>query len=355
MLEKNLVDKLSKNELFDKVNKEDIEKISPEFFIKKVRKKDDVILEQNSKADEMYLILSGSVRVTKQMPNGKEVLIANRKENEYFGELALIEDSERSANIYAKTDVELIIIKRNIFYNLMDEFPQIKNNITKGVSAKLRQSDQIFTVLLEKYRQINEQKKQLETLNKQIEDFSKELQEKNQKLFQLAITDKMTGIYNRAYVMDHFNRDFIKSKRHGSDLACIMMDIDDFKSCNDSYGHLIGDHVLKSTAELIKKNLREEDVFGRYGGEEFLIVLPNTLINDAEKIAETIRKAIEKNEFESGSITFSITMSFGITDIASEAPQSLETMLDNADKALYSAKERGKNKVVAYSEVLLEE
>lgn len=354
MLDNELIEKLLKNELFDKIKKEDMEKLSPEFFIKKERKTDEIILEQNSKADEMYLILSGSVKVTKLMPNGKEVLIANRKKNEYFGELALIENSERSANIYAKTDVELIIIKRDKFYILMDKIPQIKNNITKGVSAKLRQSDQIFTVLLEKYRQINEQKKQLEVLNKQIEDYSKELQGKNQKLFQLAITDKLTNIYNRAYVMDHFNREFLKSKRHKIDLSCIMMDIDDFKSYNDSYGHMVGDFILKSSTEIIKKILREEDIFGRYGGEEFLIVLPNTKIKDTVKIAETIRKTIEKTEYDSGSITFNITMSFGISDITSEIPQSVEIMLDNADKALYSAKERGKNKVVAYSEIHIE-
>jgi len=355
-METDLYKLLSENEFFKDVDIEIIEKIDKSYFQIKNYKTDEQILKQNDEADEVYLIVSGKVKVVMLMPDGKEIFITYREKNDFFGEMALLEDKRRSASIYAVTSVKLIVITRDIFLLLLDSIHQINMNLTTSISAKWRKSEQIYGLLLEKFKIINTQNKKLEKLNREKENLinekeilNEELKKKNHQLYNMAITDKLTNIYNRAYIMDILSKEFTRSERHKLELSCIIIDIDHFKGFNDTYGHLIGDFTLKKTAELIKNNLRNEDVLGRYGGEEFLIVLPSTNIDGAEIIAEKIRSIVDNTEYHINDLSFKVTISLGVSNSMIDNPQTEDILLKNADVALYKAKNSGRNRIVLYS------
>ncbi|MCX5668072.1 MAG: GGDEF domain-containing protein [Candidatus Omnitrophica bacterium] len=166
---------------------------------------------------------------------------------------------------------------------------------------------------------------------------------------ELAITDSLTGLYTRRYFFERFDEELQRSKRHGFKFSFLMIDIDDFKRCNDTYGHLVGDAVLKETAHIAKGSTREIDLTARYGGEEFSIILPETDRAGAMLVAERIRKKIEENIFTAYDEKLKVTVSIGLAvypDDSQEAPDLIEA----ADKALYAAKSSGKNIVCEYKE-----
>jgi len=163
----------------------------------------------------------------------------------------------------------------------------------------------------------------------------------------LSITDQLTGLYNRRYFDDHFEMERQKVQRYNSLLCLIMIDIDHFKLINDKFGHQCGDLVLKKFSQLLKKNIRSTDILSRWGGEEFLILLPATSLENALKMAEKMRKAIEQNTFaEVGEIT----ASFGVSEVTASSNSDREAIYQ-ADKALYHAKNKGRNKVISYEKL----
>ena len=160
-------------------------------------------------------------------------------------------------------------------------------------------------------------------------------------LEKLATIDKLTSVYNR-YMIDNSLAEQIEiAKRYDKHLSVIFFDIDHFKKVNDMYGHKVGDLVLKSLAELVVSKKRKSDIFGRWGGEEFMLVLPETDIQQAEYIAQILRKETEQHYFEK---VEHITCSFGVTQIKKD--DTLDTLMKRADEALYRAKNEGRNKVV---------
>ncbi len=160
-------------------------------------------------------------------------------------------------------------------------------------------------------------------------------------LEKLATIDKLTSVYNR-YMIDISLAEQIEiAKRYDKHLSVIFFDIDHFKKVNDIYGHKAGDMVLKSLAELVKSKKRKSDIFGRWGGEEFMLVLPETDINQAAYIAQTLREEIEKQHFD---IVEHITCSFGVTEVKKN--DTIDTLMKRVDEALYRAKNEGRNKVV---------
>lgn len=179
-----------------------------------------------------------------------------------------------------------------------------------------------------------------------------EIETQREKLYQLSVTDYLTGSYNRRFILEALSKEFLKSKRYSFSLSCILLDVDNFKSINDTYGHQTGDKALKLISEIIRDMIREVDVFGRYGGEEFLIILPNTVVFDAAVVAEKIREKISLTEFatvKGGDDPFFITLSLGIADTNTNNPKTEEDLLYFADTALYQAKDNNKNQYVIYS------
>jgi len=179
------------------------------------------------------------------------------------------------------------------------------------------------------------------------------VQEANKKLEQLAITDGLTGIYNHRYFRERLEEEVLRSLRYNLPLSCALFDIDDFKKCNDNYGHLFGDAVLKEIALRIQQAVRRTDIVARYGGEEFIIIMPQTTLDGAYIQAERIRKIIKEKPFEHMGKKINITISGGVAEVVQNEVLSVEDLLRIADQCLYRAKREGKNKVIAPKNVTL--
>lgn len=163
----------------------------------------------------------------------------------------------------------------------------------------------------------------------------------SEKLGKMAYTDSLTHIYNRLHFAHFLDAEIDKVKRYGSSFSIIFFDLDNFKDVNDKYGHLVGDDVLEKVTEVVAKANRSADIFARYGGEEFIILAPETDLSGASIHAERLRNAIERYEFPTAG---HITSSFGVAEFNAEK-DNVETILERADKALYLAKEFGRNRV----------
>jgi len=163
----------------------------------------------------------------------------------------------------------------------------------------------------------------------------------------LAITDDLTGIYNRRYALQLAEREIERARRYRRSLAMILADIDHFKRVNDTYGHLVGDEVLHELAQRCQRQLRDFDILGRYGGEEFLIVLPEANAEAALGVAERLRRAIAETPFNGGDRSIQVTLSLGVVAFTQDHPD-LNEWLKQVDAALYQAKERGRNQAVLW-------
>lgn len=172
-------------------------------------------------------------------------------------------------------------------------------------------------------------------------------------VLQYATLDALTGYNNRHQFEKRLKETTAAARRQNQPLCCIMSDIDFFKKVNDTYGHAVGDCVLKNVAKTIKKELREEDIASRYGGEEFIFLLPHTKLEEAEFVAERLRKSVEKKkinieEYKIKDVKeISVTISIGVSEYGKNIKEA-ETLYKNADDALYRAKEGGRNRVVVY-------
>ena len=176
---------------------------------------------------------------------------------------------------------------------------------------------------------------------------TRELREANEKLTLLATTDSLTNSFNRRHFFERAKQEVDRTLRFSRSAVVVMMDIDDFKAINDTYGHGAGDEVIRQVANITKSNLREQDLFGRVGGEEFAIMAPESNLQDGLKLAERIRHSIEQTAIIFSNETFQVTVSIGIT-VLSPTSTSIEQLLQLADKALYQSKHSGKNKVYSY-------
>ena len=160
----------------------------------------------------------------------------------------------------------------------------------------------------------------------------------------LSLTDALTGLYNRRHLDTMLEREFLRAKRYGSDLSVAIIDIDFFKKVNDTHGHICGDYILKEVAYLILENFRKTDIIFRYGGEEFVALLTETTLEKAKIPLERLRKSVEEYPFNFKGNDIKITISGGATEIGDV--ENASEFLDNADKALYMAKENGRNQIV---------
>jgi diguanylate cyclase (GGDEF)-like protein len=174
-----------------------------------------------------------------------------------------------------------------------------------------------------------------------MEDQQDELKRVNAELKIQSITDPLTSLYNKGYFTDHLDIEIARSLRYGSSLSLVVFDIDKFKIINDSYGHLVGDDVLKTLADLCQINIRASDIFARWGGEEFVVLSPESDKENTIVFAEKLRRLIEGYSF---SIPLQVTCSFGVTEY--KEGDSADSFIHRADQALYTAKQEGRNKVV---------
>lgn len=169
----------------------------------------------------------------------------------------------------------------------------------------------------------------------------KELEEANKLLFEMSVTDGLTRIFNHRSLIGYLKKEMNTARKSKSPLSLAIFDIDDFKKINDSLGHVYGDQVLLEVANIIKRNVRDSDIVGRYGGEEFMVIFTGTSLENAAIVAERIRKAIAEFPFPQA---VSVTISGGIKQFEN---QNIRDLINQADKNLYKSKHNGKNQIIS--------
>ncbi len=197
---------------------------------------------------------------------------------------------------------------------------------------------------------------ELESKMKQVNQYALDLAEANRKLAELSIKDSLSGLYNHGYIKERLKQEIVRSQRFNHRLSLVMIDLDNFKAVNDTHGHLAGDSIIHRVGRLIAQSAGELGIAGRYGGEEFLVLLPETSATGARKLAEDIRSGVDQYGFQLTPETDSvpnrtmvhITVSLGVCTFPADADTN-SRLIAAADTALYQAKKTGKNKVVVYS------
>jgi diguanylate cyclase (GGDEF)-like protein/PAS domain S-box-containing protein len=229
---------------------------------------------------------------------------------------------------------EKIVKVLHTHYNVQGDEHQIE--IT--ASPVKNRHGEIFA-MVETHRDIMEKKSDDELVK-----LIKRLNETQTHLKHMAITDELTGLRNRRYIVERLEEEFQRAKRTGRPLSLIMLDIDHFKKINDAHGHLFGDLVLQVVSVRMKEALRKHDLIGRVGGEEFLVVCPESSLEDTVVVAERIRKVIRREAISDGVREAAVALSAGVTMLRDD-DRSSDKFFSRADTALYKAKEQGRNRV----------
>lgn len=174
-----------------------------------------------------------------------------------------------------------------------------------------------------------------------------QLTEVNATLERLSLTDALTGVFNRRYLLSHLESVFAEAKRYARPFTAVLVDLDHFKQVNDTHGHLAGDEVLRVMARRLSQSLRSADVLGRYGGEEFLVILPETPVDAAAILGERLRHTVQVLPVHFGEAAIRVTASFGMAGFHPDQKDA-HSLLEQADLALYRSKELGRNRVTQF-------
>ena len=213
-------------------------------------------------------------------------------------------------------------------------------------------------VVVDKNLRQHEVRKENERLQQQRKDMLEELRVKNlqlqesmAKLETMAATDHLTGVANRRRFAELLLRSFDEARRYGFDLSCCMCDLDHYKQLNDALGHQVGDQILQITAEVICQSLRSSDVVARYGGDEFVLLLPHTAMERAVAVGQRIRDQLAIRTGRFGEAGRRLSMSIGIASLKADGPATGDELVAMADRALIGGKERGKDRMILFGEI----
>lgn len=338
--------------------------------------------EQLYKIDNLLETLSGHIKEmqeansalsTGKLPNGETMILSTTIYNNYFGKLNLKNRVDAYTQIaselyrYEELNVEDIVIaidskSQELLIDLdkvvkvyeSEGFKKLQNLKNLEIIAWVLT---IFILLLEVifiFQPIvkkigflmDENEKVLYNLEKEVEIRTMELKEANHHLQEIASRDPMTGLRNRLTLEDDIEKAIVNFKKYQAPFALLMFDIDWFKDVNDTYGHDVGDEVIKEIASILKESVREEDKVYRAGGEEFVILLNRISLEATQKIAEKIRLLIEDKVFKLDETKFFKTISGGLYHSSLCEPKSIAYVLKIVDNALYKSKEQGRNRVI---------
>jgi len=265
---------------------------------------------------------------------------ANKKFFEYFQVSNLEEFLVKHNSILDVFKRDNNLLNKDIFEDSKNWISKLSelNEIDRTVKIENKDGeDRVFTINIDDYEQKGEH---------YVISFTDitELKEKSNLLEYQANHDQLTGLFNRQKFNEIFKKEIKREKRYNNNLSLIIFDIDNFKNFNDDFGHNVGDEVLKIISKVLLENIREHDSVARWGGEEFLVLLPQTDELGAKNVAEKIRKAIES--YKRDDIPRQITASFGVTRFKEDDNET--SVLKKADDALYKAKKEGKNRVEVF-------
>jgi diguanylate cyclase (GGDEF)-like protein len=275
----------------------------------------DVIIRQGEPNTTMFLLTNGELAVhLDAVDNEPLALIA---QGELVGELSLLDGSVASASVTAHTRCTVLAIGEETFWRLTKDSHAFALQLLLKLAERLRANNNTVSSNVKKRRMFE----------------------------RAAMFDGLTGIHNRRWLDETLHRLVKRQQQDSGHLAISLIDIDHFKKFNDTYGHDAGDHVLTSVARALAANLRPTDLVARFGGEEFVIIFPETSLQDAATVADRVRKAIssEPMETQDGTKLPSVTISMGIAEL--EAGQTVPSLLKVADSAMYRAKRAGRNQI----------
>ena len=282
-----------------------------------------ILFNEGDDGNELFIVKSGRIASFVRLPNGNRREIAEFKTGDFFGEMSIFENAPRSATCYAREKSILFSLRERDFFELILYNPDIATKIM--------------------YRMLNIATERLQEKSEFLSDMFQWGEEARRR----AITDELTGIYNRRYLDDALDEYFEKAKNSNKSMSIMMIDIDHFREINEIYSHEQVDQAIIAVVSTFKKHLREKDIFARYGGDEFTVILPETSLEDAKLIANKICRdvaALNLVEVFNGDKQ-QVTISLGIASYP-ESTEDLETLCNIADQSLYKAKEEGKNRVV---------
>ncbi|MGZ3158938.1 MAG: diguanylate cyclase [Burkholderiaceae bacterium] len=277
------------------------------------------VLDNNTKGARLFIVLRGSLGVTQTASEARlmDGTVSKILPGECVGELSVLDEESNSSSINALEESELLVIEADRLWRLIDESNGVARNMLRLLSFRIRAAN----------AQIRRRHK--------VGEFYR----------QLSMVDGLTGLQNRAWLNNHLSTMVTTSHEVGNPLSIIMIDLDHFKKFNDVHGHLMGDEALKSAARVLIDALRPRDFAVRYGGEELMVILPNTNLKAssivAERLCERMREAVVFADLNKP--LPHITASFGVATLAPK--QDAEMLMATADAALYRAKDSGRNRI----------
>ncbi len=286
------------------------------FAQKRGLKKGEVLIEQGVRRACMFLVVTGELSVHLDSVEGDPVAVITRGET--VGELSLLDGSDASAWVVARSDGLVLEVKEEDFWQLTNASHPFAVNLLIKLAERLRANNATVSSNVQKRRQYE----------------------------RAAMFDGLTGIHNRRWLDETLHRLVRRHEAGGAKMALSLIDIDHFKLFNDKFGHAAGDHVLTSVAATLAANLRPTDLVARFGGEEFVIIFPDTELEAAALAAERVRVAVAAKglAMPDGVALPPVTISLGLARLADR--QTVPELLKAADAAMYEAKQAGRNRVV---------
>lgn len=286
----------------------------------------EIVVKEGEAGNVFYVIRSGDVVVVKGALDSA-ALLGFRWKGDSIGEMALIENLPRSATVIALTPVSLFSLDRELFYAFLSENPGISLSLMSMLSWRVRQSGE---ERLKGEVQKQQQNEAIETLSRQ------------------AAVDPLTGLFNRRAMDEMLAKELSSAQRNGTSVGILVADVDHFKKVNDTYGHKAGDLILQEVAKLLQHNVRASDYVCRFGGEEFVIIMPGASIAALLRCGEDVRSSFEALTVEYENQVIRATISLGAASFPEHGASGNEIIV-RADEALYRAKHEGRNRVVVYS------
>lgn len=277
----------------------------------------EVLLSPGSKNEYVFVVLSGSLHVRVGSPDAP--IIATMGTGECAGEMSIIEDRDPSAYVVAAEATHLLVIHQTILWAMVDASHAFCKNLLIVLSERVRSHNQFIAASFGDLRKF----------------------ERN------ATTDALTGLSNRHAMEETFPREVSRCLQNGQPVSLIMIDVDQFKSFNDMFGHVAGDRALSAVARILSKQFRPRDLLVRFGGDEFAVLLPGIGLGEALTIAERVREAVSGMSCSGADslIQVPVQVSMGVAELDPDG--TFESLLRSADAALYRAKDAGRNAVRA--------
>jgi diguanylate cyclase (GGDEF)-like protein len=271
----------------------------------------DVLLSPDRPNRCVFVVLSGRLSVHLGSLNAPK--IADLAAGSCAGEMSLIEDKDPSAFVVAIEDSHLMVIRHHLLWQLVDRSHTFSKNLLVVLSERVRSDNEFIASSLGVLRQAQHN----------------------------ALTDGLTGLGNRHWMNEMFDREVTRARSSGESLCLVMVDVDNFKSFNDQYGHIAGDRVLVAVSEALRAHLRPTDLIARFGGDEFAVLLPGIELGQAHQTAERLRQHVAG--LSPPSLSTAITISIGVS--TNRADDDVATLVARADGAMYEAKDQGRNRV----------